>query len=53
MTEKNEIQTFKIVNKTVTVTIIFNKGFFNHQFKSSNDFITVLLNNLQKYFYTL
>ena len=52
MTEENKTQTFKIINKTITATIISNKNLLNHQLKNNNDFMAVFLNNLQKHFYT-
>ena len=53
MTEKNETCALKVVNEAVTAAAIFNKDFFNHQPKSNNDFIIVLLNSLQKHSHTL
>ena len=51
MVEENKTCTLEVVNKAITATVISNKGSFNHQPKSSNDFMTVFLNNLQKHFY--
>ena len=52
MIEKNEICVFKVVNEAVTAAAVFNKNSSNHQSKNSNDFMIVLLNNLQKHSYT-
>ena len=51
MAEDNKTCVFEIVNEAVTATAVFNKNPLNYQFKSSNNFITVISNNLQKYFY--
>ena len=50
MTEDDETHTLEVVNEAVTAVAVFNKFFFNYQFKSSNDFMTVFLNSLQKHF---
>ena len=52
MAEDDEIWTLKIVNEAVTAVMVFNKDPLSHQLKSSNDFMTVFLNNLQKHFCT-
>ena len=53
MAEKDKTYAFEVVNKVVTAAAVSNKDFFNHQPKSSNDFMTVLSNNLQKHFCAL
>ena len=53
MTEDDETWAFKVVNKAITAMAVFNKGPFSHQPKSSNDFMTVLSNSLQKHSHTL
>ena len=50
MTEDDEIWALEIVNEAVTAVVVSNKGSLSHQLKSSNDFMTVLLNSLQKHF---
>ena len=53
MAEEDETCALEVVNEAVTAVAVSNKGFFSHQPKSSNDFITVLLNSLQEYFHAL
>ena len=53
MAEDDKTWALKVVNKAITAVVISNKGSFNHQPKNSNDFMTVLLNNLQKHSHAL
>ena len=50
MVKEDETCTFEVVNEAVTAVAVSNKDSLSHQFKSSNDFMTVLLNSLQKHF---
>ena len=53
MAEDDETHTLEIINEAVTAMTVSNKNSFNHQPKSSNDFMTVFSNSLQKHFYAL
>ena len=53
MAEDDKTHTLKVVNEAVTAAAIFNKDSLNHQPKSSNDFMAVLLNSLQEHFCAL
>ena len=53
MAEKNETYTFEVINEVVTAAAVSNKNFLNHQLKSSNNFMTVLSNSLQKHSHAL
>ena len=50
MIEENETCVLKVINKVITATSVSNKGFFNHQLKTSNNFMIVFSNSLQKHF---
>ena len=53
MTEDDKTCALKVVNEAVTAVAVSNKGPLNHQFKSNNDFMAVLLNSLQKHSHAL
>ena len=53
MAKKDETCALEVINEAVTATVISNKGSLNHQLKSSNNFMTVLLNSLQKHSHAL
>ena len=51
MIKDDETCALEIVSEAVIAAAVSNKGFFNHQPKSSNNFMAVLSNSLQKHFY--
>ena len=53
MIENDETCAFEVVNEAVTAVTVSNKNSLNHQPKSNNDFMIVLLNSLQKHFCAL
>ena len=50
MIKDDKTHTLKVINEAVTAAAVSNKGSFNHQFKSSNNFMAVLSNSLQEHF---